>query len=216
MSLIDDALKRAQAAGQPDAGPPADRPWVPAPLPDAGLARRRRLVRLLAIGFGLGAVAAVAVWMVRKTATEASRPPAGEAQVEKRAPEPAALLPAAAVPAASAPSTQVSAKPRSARPAAPAGQEPGEAAEASPDPNPTAPRPQALADGKTYAGAIMLPDGARVELGGIVWSEAEPRALLNDRIAGVGAWVEGFTVAKIEPERVALEKDGLTIYLSLK
>ena len=49
-----------------------------------------------------------------------------------------------------------------------------------------------------------------------MWSDAEPRALLNDRVAGVGAWVEGFTVAKIEPERVALEKDGVTIFLSLK
>ncbi len=205
MSLIDDALKRAQAAGQPDAKPQADRPWVPAPLPDAGLARRRRLVRLLAIGFGLGAVAAAAVWITRKTATEASRPPAGEVQVEKRAPEPVLLPPAAAPPAASTPPTQVAAKSRPAGPAAPAGQAPGAAAEASPDPHPPAPRPEALADGKTYAGAIMLPDGARVELGGIVWSEAEPRALLNDRIAGVGAWVEGFTVARIEPERVALE-----------
>ena len=83
-------------------------------------------------------------------------------------------------------------------------------------PDPPAPRPQAPADGKTYAGSVPLPDGAKIELGGIVWSEAEPRALLNDRIAGVGAWVEGFTVAKIEPERVVLEKDGMTIFLSLR
>lgn len=108
------------------------------------------------------------------------------------------------------------ARPRPARPPAATGGDPGASAAASPAPDPPAPRAQALADGKTFAGSVLLPGGAKIELGGIVWSEAEPRALLNDRIAGQGAWVEGFTVTKIEPERVTLEKDGLTIFLSLK
>ena len=77
-------------------------------------------------------------------------------------------------------------------------------------------RPQAVADGKTYAGSIALPGGAKIELGGIVWSETEPRALLNDRIAAVGAFVEGYSLTKIEENRVALEKDGVTIYISVK
>ena len=70
--------------------------------------------------------------------------------------------------------------------------------------------------GRTYVGVVHLPEGRRIELGGIVWSEEEPRALLNDRIVATDAYVEGFTVAKIEENRVALEKDGMTIYLVLK
>ena len=65
-------------------------------------------------------------------------------------------------------------------------------------------------------GAVDLPGGGRIELGGIVWSEDEPRALLNDRIVGTEAFVEGFTVSKIEENRVLLEKDGVTISISLK
>jgi hypothetical protein len=82
---------------------------------------------------------------------------------------------------------------------------------------PPAPRaPQAVADGKTYAGSVTLPGGGKIELGGIVWSETEPRALLNDRIAAVGAYIEGYNLTKIEENRVALEKDGVTIYVSVK
>jgi hypothetical protein len=79
-----------------------------------------------------------------------------------------------------------------------------------------APRRERLVSGKTYAGSVALAEGARIELGGIVWSETTPRALLNDRILGVGAYVEGFTVVSIETERVELRKDDLTIFLSVK
>lgn len=76
--------------------------------------------------------------------------------------------------------------------------------------------PARIADGRSYAVAVNLPGGGRIELGGIVWSEDAPRALLNDRIVGVDAYVEGFTVSKIEESRVALVRDGVTIYLTLK
>jgi hypothetical protein len=79
-----------------------------------------------------------------------------------------------------------------------------------------APRRERLVSGKTYAGSVVLAEGARIELGGIVWSETAPRALLNDRVMGVGAYVEGFTVVSIETERVELRKDDLTIFLSVK
>ena len=78
------------------------------------------------------------------------------------------------------------------------------------------PSAQHLTVGRTYVGSIALPEGAKVELGGIVWSETEPRALLNDRIVAAGAYVEGFTVSKIEADRVELEKDGLRIFLAVK
>jgi len=90
---------------------------------------------------------------------------------------------------------------------------------AAPEPAgaPAAPAaPRALADGRSYVGAVDLPDGGRIELGGIVWSEDDPRALLNDRIVATDAYVAGFTVSKIEENRVELVRDGLTIYLSLK
>jgi hypothetical protein len=74
----------------------------------------------------------------------------------------------------------------------------------------------AVVDGKSYAGSVTLPGGAKIELGGIVWSETEPRALVNDRIVAVGAYFEGFTLSKIEENRIALEKDGATIYLTVK
>ena len=79
---------------------------------------------------------------------------------------------------------------------------------------PPAARP--LADGRTYVGVVQLPGGARIEIGGIAWSQEEPRALLNDRIVATGAYIEGFTVAKIEEDRVVLEKDGVSISISLK
>ena len=41
MSLIDEALKRAQEATRSQGAKTDARPWTPAPLPDAGLARRR-------------------------------------------------------------------------------------------------------------------------------------------------------------------------------
>jgi hypothetical protein len=82
---------------------------------------------------------------------------------------------------------------------------------------PPAPKPAGpIANGRTYVGTVALPGGAKIELGGIVWSETEPRALLNDRVLGVDSYVEGYRVAVIEEDRVALEKDGVTIYLSVK
>ena len=70
--------------------------------------------------------------------------------------------------------------------------------------------------GKTYHGRIALPDGGSLELGGIVWSDAEPRALVNDRVVGVGAYVQGYTVERIEEDRVILEKDGKRVTISVK
>ncbi len=78
------------------------------------------------------------------------------------------------------------------------------------------PPPPRLGSARSYAGSVALPGGAKIELGGIAWSETEPRALLNDRIVGVGAFVEGYTVSKIETDRVELQKDGATIVVTVK
>jgi len=79
------------------------------------------------------------------------------------------------------------------------------------------PRPASRAvDGGTYIGAVIAPDGARVELGGIVYSETNASALLNGRILPVGAVVEGMTITSIEENRVELSADGMTIHIALR
>ena len=222
MSLIDDALKRAQAAGGGEAKP-ANRPWIPTPLPDPGIARRRAIVRWAAIASAVTALVLVGGWLVRRELTSSPHPlPAGEGRGEGR-PAAAPVPQPTATPDAVALATPiVVAQPPIARPArtavpTPAISEAETAPAVKPAPAPPAARaPQAVADGKTYAGSIALPGGTKIELGGIVWSETEPRALLNDRIAAVGAFVEGYSLTKIEENRVALEKDGVTIYISVK
>jgi hypothetical protein len=223
VSLIDDALKRAQAADDA-ANQRTDRPWIPTPMPDAGLARRRRLLRWLAISLGVAGVAAAAVVALRfalsaGTAPRASPPaaPAPTARAVDIEWTPVAVAtpvtPAAALSSASAVATATPA-PRLRPTRLPAE---GESLAETAPPPPSAPRPPGpIVSGRTYAGSVTLPGNARIELGGIVWSEAEPRALLNDRILGTGGYVEGFTVAKIDEDRVTLEKDGVTIYLSVK
>jgi hypothetical protein len=216
LSLIDEALKRAQSAGEGGTGPTTDRPWSPPPMPDIGLARGLRLRR--AAGAALLAVAAAgAAYLYLR------RAPAGEAVSRARSPAsspPSTAAPAAVAPAPTALPLVVVPPPRSRRSAAPLVRsvEPGPlaAGEAAAPAEAPAPRRDRLVSGKTYAGSVALPEGARVELGGIVWSETEPRALLNDRILGVGGYVEGFRVESIETERVALRKDELTIFLSVK
>lgn len=221
MSLIDDALKRAQAAGGGEAKP-ANRPWIPTPLPDPGIARRRAMVRWAGIAFAAAALALAGVWLYRREFSSGLPLPAGEGRGEGR-PAAAPVPQPTATPDAVALATPiivaqplVTRPPRAAAPT-PAAPEAETATAVKPAPAPPAARaPQAVADGKTYAGSISLPGGAKIELGGIVWSETEPRALLNDRIAAVGAFVEGYSLTKIEENRVALEKDGVTIYISVK
>jgi hypothetical protein len=89
-----------------------------------------------------------------------------------------------------------------------------EAPPAAPAPAPRPPR--AGGGGRTYPSVASLPNGVRIELGGIVWSETEPRALLNDRVLGVGSYVEGWSVQTIEEDRVVLEKDGATITITVR
>ncbi len=213
MSLIDDALKRAQEASGREGEKPEARPWTPAPLPDAGLARRRSLLRALLWSLAAAAGLAAVGLVVRRASDE---PAPGSPSGNRRAaavPSPAPTLEETLV---TTPATAAAGgRARATRPAAPAQEAEPVAAEPTAEPAaPSAPRP--LADGRTYVGAVDLPGGGRIELGGIVWSEEEPRALLNDRIVATDAYVEGFTVSKIEEGRVELVRDALTIYLSLK
>jgi hypothetical protein len=73
-----------------------------------------------------------------------------------------------------------------------------------------------LADGKTYVGEVNVPDGGKIELGGIVYSESNPVALINDKVLPPGAVVEEFTIQSIQPDRVELRGHGVTIFVTLK
>jgi uncharacterized lipoprotein YbaY len=217
MSLIDDALKRAQAAGDTDRSKPGDRPWIPTPMPDAGLARQRALVRWLSIALAAAVAFAAALIFIGRTVRQVTPLPAGRGPSEGRS------APAAAAPATPTlaevivPTPVVTARVRPTHAPRPAS-DTDAAAPASPEAAEEAPKPAdgRVAGARNYVGSVSLPGGAKIELGGIVWSETEPRALLNDRILAIGGYVEGFNVTKIEEGRVALEKDGVTIYLSVK
>lgn len=217
MSLIDEALKRAQEAARKEGASPEKRPWTPAPLPDAGLARRRRVVRALLWTVSIAAALAVAVVGIRvvwNAAGPAAHPAAAPAPAPT-VPAPEPTLAETVVTTPMAPPAAVARAPRPTRNAMPEGVSFAETTpEATEAAQPPAPKP--VADRRHFVGTAQLPDGVRIELGGIVWSEEEPRALLNDRIVGTGAYVEGFTVSKIEEGRVVLEKDGTTISISLK
>jgi hypothetical protein len=216
MSLIDDALKRAQEASR--RGPTPSRPWTPAPLPDAGLARRRAVTR--AALWTLGGLAAIVLltWGAQAVWNAASspepKPRASATGIVAPVPTTVPTLSASVVstppPLRAAASSPEPTRPRPTRVAIP------ETPDVSQAVVEVAPPASALKDGQTYVGVVVLPDGARIELGGIVWSEEEPRALLNERIVATDAYVAGFTVAKIEENRVALVRDGMTIYLALK
>jgi hypothetical protein len=235
VSLIDDALKRAQAADDA-AARSAERPWTPTPMPDPAIARRRALARWAGIAGAVAILAAAGAWLAKRIAPDVS---ARTVSLRPTDPVPAAVLPAATVtPDAVALATPVVVAPPAARlsagsltppptrrprptPVAPAAAEsPPEAPEGSvapPAPTPAPPpRPREAAGGRTYAGSATVPGGARIEVGGIVWSETEPRALVNDRILGVGSYVEGWSIKTIEEDRVVLEKDGSAITITVR
>src|SRR5262249_36977633 len=73
-----------------------------------------------------------------------------------------------------------------------------------------------LADGRVFVGEVAVPDGGRIALEGIVYSETNPVALINGKVLPPGSVVEEFTIIAIQPDRVALNGRGVTIYLALK
>jgi hypothetical protein len=217
VSLIDDALKRAQAAGEGERGKPGDRPWTPTPMPDAGLARQRVLLRWLMVVAAACVVLAIAVIVVGYAGRQPPQLLSAGGRTEARAiPAPVATATPALAETVVAPPVAALARIRPTRAPRPAQDADTPAAVAPATPGAASRSAHAIVDGKNYVGSVTLPGGATVELGGIVWSETEPRALLNDRIVATGAYVEGFSVVKIEEGRVLLQKDGATISLSVK
>jgi hypothetical protein len=209
-------------------------------MPDPGIARAAKLRRLAGILCVALAAAAAAYLLLRPSAASAPetravmRPAAPTAIPAPSAAEAATALPLPVVvvptpPRARLATSDLEAEAAPPRPAPPRASGASQAAPASApapapipssgsEPAPAAPRPPRAAapTSRTYSGSITLAGGEKIELGGIAWSEEEPRALLNDRIVGVGGYVDGYSVSKIETDRVVLEKDGATIVLTVK
>lgn len=224
MSLIDEALKRAQAADQEASTPRPPRPWTPPPLPDRRPWRSRQLARWLGRALIVAALAGAGILV----STRGRR-----ARLEGKRVSSAASLPAPPPPpSASVQPSQADApgSPREAGGAVkveagslrsrtqreragadvemPAGYgAPGSSAPPAHD-GQAAEAPPASPARKVYRGEAPAPGGGKIELGGIVYSEENPVALLNGRVLAPGGFVEGLTVARIEPDRVELRGNG--------
>ena len=216
MSLIDEALKRAQAAqggaARPEAG---SRPWTPVPLPDRSRIRRRKILRATTLAAIALLAAAGALFLLRRAPEKAPPLPAGEGRGEGR---PSSGKARTLPPLPTPPKPTRAPRGTGAGPLASAGSSSSSSAPASAAaPSPAASdRPTALVNGKTYVGPVMLPGGGRLDLGGIAYSESNATVLLNGKIVGAGAVLEGFTISRIEENRIELQGNGVTIFLAVR
>ncbi len=98
---------------------------------------------------------------------------------------------------------------------------PAHGVRAAPEPKPAtaslapASRPRhGQLDGRTFSAAVALPDGSRIDLGGII-SGAIPLAMLNGRMIGIGEYAGAYAVVKIETRRVELRGPEGSFWLGL-
>jgi hypothetical protein len=125
------------------------------------------------------------------TLTEPARPPLPKTTQQQPPPSPSASAPRALpTPAPPAPAAPAAA---AARPAAKPSGGPGE-----------------------YLRRVDFADGSSLELGGIVYSEAAPFCYLNGRLVGIGEFVLGRRIDRIERDKVVLTGDDGTLVLRLK
>jgi hypothetical protein len=227
MSLIDDALKRAQAAQQ--AGRENERPWSPPPLPDSRRAARSRGRRVAGwIGAVLLLAAVVLIWRPwhpakptpRSASAKAPSAAAGAATFPPITSEVVVGPPPRGLPPAAIPSPgEISARPAGkelGRPRATPAAGPATAADPFTGTRETRPHSPPNAQGRSYPGELPLPGGGKITLDGIVFSETSPVAVLNGHVLPVGGFVEGYTVVRILPDRVELEADGARVLLTLR
>ncbi len=221
MSLIDEALKRAEMeAARRDGLKGGAYPWV---LEQHTKPRRPwRIVAaaLIAAGIAAGAVLWLSRRPVHPTAPATvqspvsgvqSSPPKEELPTVEVAPPPRGFPSRVVAGDGETATPKVGVEPRQPTPKPPA-----DAPRDRPAPS-AEPRPAPVAiDTKTYVGEVTAPDGAKIELGGIVYSETNPVALINGKVLGPGATVEEFTIVSIQPDRVELRGRGLTMFLALK
>ncbi len=224
MSLIDEALKRAELeSARRDGLRSGAYPWVP-----EHMLRRRRgrgvfaavALFLAAIGIGWFLWRRAEAPVIQNPKSRIENPPTPAPKLETvEVPPPPVGQPSRVLPrdrvAASA-----NVGPESKRPTPPfdtarariaPAREPGSGSAAA-DGNPA----RGPSNGKTYAGEVTLPDGPKIALEGIVFSETNPVALINGKVLPPGGVVEEFTVVSIKPDRVELNGRGVTIFVTLK
>lgn len=68
--------------------------------------------------------------------------------------------------------------------------------------------------GRVYSFSTEI--GADLNLTGIIFDDKNPQALINDKIAGVGAIVSGWRILEIKPSKVILSDGTNKIELKLK
>ena len=65
-------------------------------------------------------------------------------------------------------------------------------------------REPAARAGRDYVRSVDLPDGSKLTLGGIAYSETAPFAYLNGKLLKVGEGTAGYTLVKIDRELVVV------------
>jgi hypothetical protein len=224
MSLIDEALKRAELeAARRDGLKGGAYPWVP----EHHTKRRRRSAVVAAVVITAGIVAGGVMWLSRQPApvqrpkSKVQRSPSQELHTVEVAPPPRGLP--SRVSAGNGETASSKGRGEAKRPAPKSRTEAGHvptAPDAKPRPASAASTDSKAArgpaDAKTYVGEVTVPEGAKIELGGIVFSETNPVALINGKVLGPGAVVEEFTIVSIQPDRVELRGRGITMFLVLK
>jgi hypothetical protein len=221
MSLIDEALKRAELeAARRDGLRGGAYPWVPEHMPR----RRRRWAVAVAVTVCAGVAAGGVMWLSRRPApvqgpkSKVQSSPSRPLETVEVAPPPVGLPSrdsARANDAANAKTGKESRRPTppfdTARARVAPAREPGSTSAPA-----ESKASRGLADGKTYIGEVNVPDGGKIELGGIVYSESNPVALINGKVLPPGGVVEEFTIVSIKPDRIELNGRGVTIFLTLK
>jgi hypothetical protein len=217
MSLVREALEKAEreaaarAAREKGLGPQLAATTQPYRAPRR---RPRAMVAGALVAVAIGGVAlAIYLRQPRDAAPPAATERSADAVLEPIA-EPAAPVAAAAATAG-------------VEPPAPALEEPVVAAAAAPPAEPVAtppatrpatpPSPVAIGEAREYVREAVLDGGAaRLELGGIAWSEAAPLAYLNGKLRGVGEVVAGLRIERIDRDRVTLAAGERRIVLRLR
>ena len=220
MSLIDEALKRAELeAARRDGLRSGAYPWVPEHMP-----RRRRgwgviaaIVLVLAtigIGWFLWRRGVAPAGPDAKSTVQNPSPPVPKLETVEVPPPPVGL------PSRALARDRENARPETKRPTPPfdtarartAPPKEQGSASAGAENKPA----RGLSDGRTYSGEVALPDGQKIVLEGIVFSETNPVALINGKVLPPGGVVEEFTIVSIKQDRVEFKGRGVTIVVTLK